>query len=72
MAALIPFVLPSLINATANVALGITNAFQGTESNISLQIGNKVFMTNKTFPFEDLPPEIREMIMLMALEMSKE
>jgi hypothetical protein len=53
-------------------ALGITNAVQGTSSNFSIKVGNKVFTTSAPFPFERLPPELRMEIIEMALEMSKE
>ena len=94
MSILIPLLLPSVVNATANVgkslkidkpaarqtsadpysltALGITNAVQGTSTNISFKIGNKVFTTSRPFPFDKLPPELRMEIIEMALEMSKE
>jgi len=54
------------------LALGITNAVQGTSSNFSIKVGNKVFTTSAPFPFEKLPPELRMEIVEMALEMSKE
>ena len=53
-------------------ALGVTNAVQGTSSNVSVKIGSKVFTTSQPFPFDRLPAEIRREIILMALELSKE
>jgi hypothetical protein len=52
--------------------IGISNAIQGDSRSVSLQIGNKVFTTKKGFDFGSLPPELREKIILMALEESKE
>ena len=52
--------------------MGITNAVQGTSTNVSFKIGNRVFTTSPPFPFEKLPPELRMEIIEMALEMSKE
>jgi hypothetical protein len=72
MAFLVPLLLPSVIDATANVALGITNAVQGTSSSVTFQIGSHVYTSAKGFPLHRLPPEIREEIILMALEASKE
>lgn len=53
-------------------ALGITNAVQGTSTNVSFKIGNRVFTTSPPFPFDKLPPELKMEIIEMALEMSKE
>lgn len=53
-------------------ALGITNAIQGTSSSVTFQIGNRVYTSSKGFPFQELPEEIREEIILIALEGSKE
>ncbi|GHJ89606.1 hypothetical protein NliqN6_6008 [Naganishia liquefaciens] len=72
MAFLVPLILPSVVDATANVALGITNAVQGTSSSVTFQIGRHVYTSAKPFPLHKLPPEIREEIILMALEVSKE
>jgi hypothetical protein len=58
--------------ALANMTgIGISNAVQGTSSNVTLQIGGKVFTTRKKFNFLDLPPELRERIVLLALDTSK-
>lgn len=53
-------------------ALGITNAVQGTSSSVTFQIGSHVYTSAKPFPLHKLPPEVREEIILMALEGSKE
>jgi hypothetical protein len=52
--------------------LGLSNAFQGDSSSVSLQIGNKVFTSKKSCNLDTLPAELRIKIILMALEESKE
>lgn len=83
MAALIPLLLPQIIDATVNIGrthleswliqgIGISNAIQGDSSSVSFQVGKKVFTTKKKFNFESLPLELRQRIILMAMEESKE
>ncbi|CDZ96187.1 hypothetical protein [Phaffia rhodozyma] len=71
MAFLIPLLAPSIAEASANLAIGISNAVQGTSSSVSIQIGKKVFTNNKGFNLSGLPYELREKILLMALDESK-
>jgi len=52
--------------------IGVTNAIQGDSSSVSFQIGNRVFTNKKKFNFGSLPPELRQKIILMAMEGSKE
>jgi hypothetical protein len=71
MAFLIPLFAPTIIETTTNIALGISNSIQGDSSSISLQLGKKVFSTHRGFPLTQLPYELREEILLMALEESR-
>jgi hypothetical protein len=52
--------------------VGISNALQGDSSSVSFQIGKKVFTNKKPFNFGSLPPELRQTIILLAMEASKE
>lgn len=71
MAALIPLLMPHIVDATVNLGIGITNAIQGDSSAVSFQIGGRVFTSKKQFNFGSLPYELRERIILMAMEDSK-
>ncbi|KAL7412484.1 hypothetical protein BDY24DRAFT_107164 [Mrakia frigida] len=71
MAFLVPLLLPPILDATANLALGISNVAQSSSSSISFQVGKHVFSTNKGFPMPYLPYELRSKIILMALEESR-
>ncbi|KAK4688322.1 hypothetical protein P7C73_g1803, partial [Tremellales sp. Uapishka_1] len=71
MAFLVPLLLPHIVETTANIGLGISNAIQGDSSSVSFQIGKKVFTTSKGFNLMSLPYEIRRKILLMALTESK-
>jgi hypothetical protein len=71
MAMLIPLLLPHVVDAAMNIGVGVSNAIQGTSSNVTLQIGGKVFSTRKKFNFMDLSYDLRLRIILLALEGSK-
>lgn len=71
MAMLIPVLLPHIIEATANLGIGISNAIQGDSSSVSFRIGGKVFSTRESFNFTGLPIEVRQRIIHMALNESK-
>lgn len=51
--------------------MGISNTLQSTSSSFSIQLGGRVFTTNKGFPLPHLPYELRIKIILMALEESR-
>jgi hypothetical protein len=51
--------------------MGVVNAAQAESSGWTLKIGNKIFSTAKPFRFNELPFELREEIILLALEDSK-
>ncbi|KAI9639876.1 uncharacterized protein MKK02DRAFT_40205 [Dioszegia hungarica] len=70
MAFLIPLLLPHIVEAGANIGIGISNAIQGDHSNVSFQIGGKVFTSRKSFDLGSLPPELRVRILLDALQES--
>lgn len=55
----------------SSAGIGVSNALQGDSSSISFQIGSKVFTNAKGFPLGQLPFELRELIVLMALEESR-
>lgn len=71
MAFLLPLAIPAIANVTTNIGIGVSNALQSTDSSVTFQLGKYVFSTNKGFRLTDLPYELREKIILMALAESR-
>ncbi|KZT55941.1 hypothetical protein CALCODRAFT_484371 [Calocera cornea HHB12733] len=71
MSMLVPLLIPPLANLTAGIAVGLANASQADRSSFSLTIGNRVFSNAEPFPFLYLPFELREQILLYALDASR-
>jgi hypothetical protein len=67
----VPLILPPILDATTNLAVGLSNVAQSSKSTVSFQIGRRVFTTSSSFPLHHLPYELREKIILMALEASR-
>lgn len=71
MAFLLPLAIPAIANVTANIAVGVSNALHADTSSVTLQLGKFVFSTSKGFRLNDLPFELRERILLLALQESR-
>ncbi|KZO98400.1 hypothetical protein CALVIDRAFT_562306 [Calocera viscosa TUFC12733] len=71
MSMLVPLLIPPLANITAGIAVGLANASQADKSSFSLTIGNRVYSNAEPFRFQYLPFELREEILLYALEASR-
>ncbi|EJU01912.1 hypothetical protein DACRYDRAFT_116333 [Dacryopinax primogenitus] len=71
MSILVPLLIPPLANLTAGLAVGLANASQADKSSFSLTIGSHVYSNAEPFSFPYLPYELREEIILLALDASR-
>jgi hypothetical protein len=71
MAFLLPLALPAIANVATNIGVGVSNALSADTASVTVQLGRFVWTNAKGFPFNELPFELRESILLMALAESR-
>lgn len=71
MAFLLPLALPAIANVATNIGVGVSNALSADTASVTLQVGKYVWSNARPFRLSDLPYELREHVLLMALAESR-